>query len=197
MDKMRLCIFCAAFLAFCQSLVLGETVLLKSGQKVEGRIIENTDKYVKLDFHGVELTYYKDEVASIAQGVQGSGDTVSPQLESLYQAYTSSLSIPQNRQEEKTAEIPLPVVPQPAEASQAASTFTPSADLSQLPPEYQKMIQSIMQGAHVSQQAGGKPMAAMPIGMDLSKLPPEYQKVIKSTMTNLQAAKSDSAGGNK
>ncbi|MCK9431102.1 MAG: hypothetical protein M0R17_14095 [Candidatus Omnitrophica bacterium] len=199
MDKMKLCIFCAVFLAFCQSLVLGETVLLKSGQKVEGRVIENTDKYVKLDFHGVELTYYKDEVASIIQGVQGSGDTVSPQLESLYQAYTSSLNIPQKQNEENIAEAPIvefpaPVVAQSAENTPVASTNVIGTNISQLSPEYQKMIQSVMQtmqSVQANQQKGGvgNPVAGIP-GVDISQLPPEYQKIIQSAMVNMQTAQS-------
>jgi hypothetical protein len=40
-----------------------ETLMLKSGQKIEGKIIEKTDKYVKIDFEGVSLTFYNDEIA--------------------------------------------------------------------------------------------------------------------------------------
>jgi hypothetical protein len=163
--------------------------LLKSGQKVEGRVIENTDKYVKLDFFGVELVYYKDEVASITQGMQDSENTVNPQLESLYQAYTSSFNVPQKQQEEKIIDTPAPIIQQAAENSQATSVIAPNAGLSQLPPEYQKMIQSVMQGAYGGQPGGSKPtVAGMPLGVDLSKLPPEYQKMLKSTITNLQSA---------
>ncbi len=189
MGKMRFGIFCAVFLAFFPSVVLSETVLLKSGQKVEGRVIENTDKYVKLDFFGVELVYYKDEVASITQGMQDSENTVNPQLESLYQAYTSSFNVPQKQQEEKIIDTPAPIIQQAAENSQATSVIAPNAGLSQLPPEYQKMIQSVMQGAQGGQPGGSKPtVAGMPLGGDLSKLPPEYQKMLKSTIANLQSA---------
>ncbi|MBN2831082.1 MAG: hypothetical protein JXL82_02220 [Candidatus Omnitrophica bacterium] len=45
--------------------VFADTVTLKSGQKVEGKIIERADKYVKVDFQGVILTYYQDEIANI------------------------------------------------------------------------------------------------------------------------------------
>ena len=42
-------------------------VVLKSGQKLEGKIIEKTDKYVKMDMGvGVPITYYTDEIASIS-----------------------------------------------------------------------------------------------------------------------------------
>ena len=42
-----------------------ETIILKSGKTVEGKIIEKTDKYIKIDFQGMPLTYYSDEIESI------------------------------------------------------------------------------------------------------------------------------------
>jgi len=42
-----------------------ETIILKSGRKVEGKIIKKTDKYIQIDFPGVPLTYYLDEIESI------------------------------------------------------------------------------------------------------------------------------------
>ena len=44
-----------------------ETLILKSGQAVEGTIIEETDKYVKIDFLGTPLTYSKEDIKSIDQ----------------------------------------------------------------------------------------------------------------------------------
>jgi hypothetical protein len=192
MGKVKIGICCAVLSSFFLSLGFSETILLKSGQKVEGRVIEKTDKYVKLDFFGVDLIYYNDEVASITQGVAASSGTPSPQLESLYQAYASSLNVPQKKKEEKAAEIPLlPIIPQAAATSQPASLIAPKASLSQLPPEYQKMIQSVMQnmqGVQAPLPGGNQPAAGMPLGGDISQLPPEYQKVIKSTIANLQTA---------
>jgi len=192
MGKVRIGIICAVFCLFFLSLGFSETILLKSGQKVEGRVIERTDKYVKLDFFGVDLVYYKEEIASITQGVSGSENTSSPQLESLYQAYTSSLNLPPEQKEEKIPETtPALVLPQTPETSQIASPSAPSAGLSQMPPEYQKMIQSVMQGMQGSQPSlpgGSKPAVGMPLGGDISQMSPEYQKVIKSTIANLQTA---------
>lgn len=45
--------------------VYAETIVLKSGQTVEGKLIEKTDKYIKIDFQGVPLTYYFDEINTI------------------------------------------------------------------------------------------------------------------------------------
>ena len=45
--------------------IFAETIVLKSGSIVEGKLIEKTDKYIKIDFQSVPLTYYLDEVESI------------------------------------------------------------------------------------------------------------------------------------
>jgi ankyrin repeat protein len=51
-----LCFFCSAF---------AETIILKSGKTVEGKIINKTDKYIQIDFPGVPLTYFLNEIESI------------------------------------------------------------------------------------------------------------------------------------
>ena len=45
--------------------IFAETIILKSGQKIEGKIIEKTNDYIKIDFYGVSLTYFLDEIESI------------------------------------------------------------------------------------------------------------------------------------
>src|SRR3989338_8719699 len=47
--------------------VFAETITLKSGQTIDAKIIEKTDKYIKIDFRGVTLTYYLDELESPGQ----------------------------------------------------------------------------------------------------------------------------------
>jgi hypothetical protein len=47
------------------SLIFAETIHLKSGKAVEGKIVERTDKYIKIDFYGVELTYFLEDIADI------------------------------------------------------------------------------------------------------------------------------------
>lgn len=42
-----------------------ETIFLKSGKTIEGKLIERTDKYIKIDFEGVPLTYYFDEIEKV------------------------------------------------------------------------------------------------------------------------------------
>jgi len=45
--------------------VFAETITLKSGKTVEGKLIEKTDKYVKIDFLGVPITYFTDEIEKV------------------------------------------------------------------------------------------------------------------------------------
>ncbi len=45
-----------------------DTVKLKNGTAVEGKVIEQTAEGVKVDIGGVTLTYYTDEVVSVVMG---------------------------------------------------------------------------------------------------------------------------------
>ena len=42
-----------------------DTIVLKSGTRIEGKIMERTDSYVTLDFHGIPLRYYMDNIETI------------------------------------------------------------------------------------------------------------------------------------
>ncbi|MDP2905858.1 MAG: hypothetical protein Q8O22_06125, partial [Candidatus Omnitrophota bacterium] len=43
-----------------------ETIILKSGKKIEGKIVERTDKYIKVDSGiGVDVIYFLDEIGKI------------------------------------------------------------------------------------------------------------------------------------
>lgn len=64
MSKKTVLLFLLLTFLFFNNL-LAETVVLKSGKTVEGKITETTDKYIKVDFQGVGITYYLDEIASI------------------------------------------------------------------------------------------------------------------------------------
>ena len=50
---------------YFSTLIFAETIVLKSGKTVEGKIIEKTDRYIKVDFHGVELIFWLDEINRI------------------------------------------------------------------------------------------------------------------------------------
>lgn len=73
------CIFLTIFLLI--SIAYADIVYLKSGKKVEGKIIEKTDEYVKIDFIGVTLTYWMNEVEKIQTGV--SIDSMSKEIETV------------------------------------------------------------------------------------------------------------------
>lgn len=40
-------------------------IVLKNGNEIEGRLIEETDEYIKIDLDGITLTYWMDEIKSI------------------------------------------------------------------------------------------------------------------------------------
>ena len=46
-----------------------DIIYLKSGDNFEGKILEKTDKYIKIDFQGVVLTYYLDEIERIEEKI--------------------------------------------------------------------------------------------------------------------------------
>lgn len=67
----RLCLYVFIIAFYClQAFSYAETIALKSGKVVEGKITAKTDKYVKMDFHGVELTFYLEEIKEIKGGVE-------------------------------------------------------------------------------------------------------------------------------
>lgn len=61
-------VFFAAAAFFFPVLTFAETLVLKSGKSVEGRIIEDTEQVVKLDVEGVSLTFYRDEIEKVEKG---------------------------------------------------------------------------------------------------------------------------------
>jgi len=45
-----------------------ETIVLKSGQTIEGKITEKTGQYIKIDVSGVAVPYFLDEIKSVDGG---------------------------------------------------------------------------------------------------------------------------------
>jgi hypothetical protein len=62
-NKICILVLLATFLVFGNT--FAETVVLKSGKIVDGKIIEKTDKYIKIDLYGIPVTYYMDDIESI------------------------------------------------------------------------------------------------------------------------------------
>lgn len=181
--------FCWGYL--CSPLVsFADTVVLKSGQVIEGKIIENTAKFVKMDFDGVELTYFKDEIASVKQ--KSTANVASKELTSLYEAFQSSKNVVENKdlsvEPIELVQSDIGVESQPnmdvaAQSKGDTSASTMQAALAQLPKEYQEMVKSNLKNMSTSDGAGQAPSAN---SIDLSKLPPEYQGMVKSTLEKLQ-----------
>ncbi len=102
MEKKRF-LFILLLLTLCFPIsTFAETILLKSGKTVEGKLIEKTNNYIKIDFQGVSLTYYFDEIDSI--------DGVNPALKSAQELDFSkeknlNESIDKNKVTEEILEI--------------------------------------------------------------------------------------------
>jgi len=73
--KKKLTILLLTMILCLPTLSTAETITLKSGQEIEGKIIEKTDKYLKVDFQGVTITYFNDEIERV-----DSNTTVMPLL---------------------------------------------------------------------------------------------------------------------
>ncbi len=50
------------FFIFLSTICYSDEIILKSGQQVEGKIIDQTKDSVKLDYNGTTVTYYSDEI---------------------------------------------------------------------------------------------------------------------------------------
>ncbi|MCK9573206.1 MAG: hypothetical protein M0R20_02235 [Candidatus Omnitrophica bacterium] len=50
---------------FFVSVSLAETIVLKSGKTVEGKITNRTNEYTEVDFMGVKLKYFNDQIEKI------------------------------------------------------------------------------------------------------------------------------------
>ena len=64
----------AAFIFFLIPNAFADTITMKSGKEIEGKIMERTHKFVKVEFSGVQLTYFLDEIEKI------NGEKVSPEV---------------------------------------------------------------------------------------------------------------------
>lgn len=57
------------FMIGWQHVCFAEKIFLKTGKTIEGKIVEKTDRFVKLDFYNTILTYYTNEIERI-EGVE-------------------------------------------------------------------------------------------------------------------------------
>lgn len=61
----RLFALSAFFVLFRLALSQAEVLRLKSGQKIEGKITEEAKDYIKIDFQGINLTYFKTDLEKV------------------------------------------------------------------------------------------------------------------------------------
>jgi hypothetical protein len=73
---MKKIIFLLAVFLMMNSLCFAETIYLKNGRVIEGKILEKTDDQIEIDSNGIALTYYADEIERIEGGVS---DAAKPQ----------------------------------------------------------------------------------------------------------------------
>jgi hypothetical protein len=88
------------------SLVFASEIVLKNGQKLEGKIVEQTDKYVKFDSGvGMVLTYYADGIDTVdGQKLQMPVVKTSKPVESPIQKVNIQTALPVES-EEKASQI--------------------------------------------------------------------------------------------
>lgn len=79
---MKLMFILVGVLLFDLNSAYAEIITLKSGETVEGELIEKTDKYIKIDFQGVPVTYFLDEIKSSDEEVT---ITIKPEAEKFYE----------------------------------------------------------------------------------------------------------------
>lgn len=64
--KKNIAILLFFILSSFQGISYADRIILKSGQEIDGELIEKTDQYLKIKFEGVTLTYPLDEIKSIS-----------------------------------------------------------------------------------------------------------------------------------
>lgn len=69
--------------------VFSETIVLKSGKTVEGKILGKADNSIKVDIEGISITYYFDEIQSI--------DGILPNNKETIQNNSSQTTTPETR----------------------------------------------------------------------------------------------------
>jgi len=69
---------------FSSAVCLADTIYLKSGKTRQGRIIEKTKDYIKIDYYGMPITFFMDEIEKIEE----SESVSEPALESTSETET-------------------------------------------------------------------------------------------------------------
>ncbi|MEW6008838.1 MAG: hypothetical protein AB1629_04305 [Candidatus Omnitrophota bacterium] len=67
--------FIFVFFTIFVPLCFADTIYLKSGKEVKGKIIEESDKYVRVEVNGIILRYYLDEINRIQKEISPEKET--------------------------------------------------------------------------------------------------------------------------
>lgn len=65
MNKIYVLLFAAFSSVYFCCLVFADTVILKSGKSVQGKLIETTDEYIEIDISGTPVKYWKYEIERV------------------------------------------------------------------------------------------------------------------------------------
>jgi len=65
--KMKILFFFLSISLLSPSISFAETIVLKSGKTIEGKIINRTNEYTEVDFMGVKLKYFNDQIEQIKE----------------------------------------------------------------------------------------------------------------------------------
>jgi len=71
--------------------IFAETIVLKSGQKIKGKILKKTDKYINMEIASANLTYFYDDIESI-DGERIIQSSAKPEVNTTYKTATGGQS---------------------------------------------------------------------------------------------------------
>lgn len=123
------------FVAASSSVSFAETVTLKSGKKVEGKILEQDKNYVKVDVEGIPVSYWAEEIESV---VSSDGRTIVFEKTEI-QEVAPEPELESEPRSPLPAASPVNEEPAPALVSAAAAGITresapsPDADVNTIP----------------------------------------------------------------
>ena len=57
-----ICLFLVSSISYAQTIIS-----LKSGRKIEGKLVEKTDSYIRIEYEGIPLTYWIEDIESMEE----------------------------------------------------------------------------------------------------------------------------------
>src|SRR5690242_2622366 len=103
--KRIIALACVAILS--TSLCFAETVYLKNGKKITGKIVQQDDQQLKIDVSGVKITYFTDEIDRVEGAAAATETKPAPETKPVPAPATPS---------KPSAPVVAPVTPAPVPA---------------------------------------------------------------------------------